>query len=91
MNISLTPQLEEIVKKKVDSGRYHSVSEVIREAIRILEERDRLQEIKLEALRNEVSVGLEQLDHGEGLPLNHEEIKTEGRRRLAQKQKSRSA
>ncbi|MBZ0159057.1 MAG: type II toxin-antitoxin system ParD family antitoxin, partial [bacterium] len=41
MNISLTPQLEKLVKNKVESGLYGSASEVIREALRLLEERDR--------------------------------------------------
>ena len=39
MNISLTPQLEELVKKKVESGLYGSASEVMRAALRLLEER----------------------------------------------------
>ncbi|MFN6558687.1 MAG: type II toxin-antitoxin system ParD family antitoxin [Nostoc sp. ChiSLP01] len=40
MNISLTPELEQLVKDKVNSGRYHSVSEVMGEALRLLDERD---------------------------------------------------
>jgi len=40
LNISLTPQLEDIVKSKVSSGLYGSASEVMREALRLLEERD---------------------------------------------------
>ncbi|MEH2243130.1 type II toxin-antitoxin system ParD family antitoxin [Nostoc sp.] len=37
MNISLTPELEQLVKDKVSSGKYHSVSEVMGEALRLLE------------------------------------------------------
>jgi antitoxin ParD1/3/4 len=40
MNISLNPHFEELVKGKVESGLYNSVSEVMREALRLLEERD---------------------------------------------------
>jgi hypothetical protein len=40
MNVSLTPKLEEIVRRKVASGLYNNASEVIREALRILVERD---------------------------------------------------
>ena len=36
MNVSLTPDLEELVHKKVESGRYTSASEVVREALRLL-------------------------------------------------------
>ena len=84
MNISLTPQLEELVKKKVDSGFYGSASEVMREALCLLEERDRLHDIRLEELRAEIRKGIES---GEPTPLNIEEIKARGRKRLAAEQK----
>jgi len=41
MNVSLTPELEEFIAVKVESGRYTSASEVVREALRLLEEHDR--------------------------------------------------
>ncbi|GAA6622637.1 type II toxin-antitoxin system ParD family antitoxin [Scytonema sp. NUACC26] len=41
MNVSLTPELEQFVREKVKIGRYPSASEVVREALRLLEERDR--------------------------------------------------
>lgn len=40
MNVSLTPELEKLIQKKVDSGRYTSASEVVREALRLLEKKD---------------------------------------------------
>ncbi len=85
MNISLTPQLEELVKKKVESGRYGSASEVLREALRLLEERDRLYAIRLEALREEIQKGL---DSGPATPLDIEEIKSHGRKRLDEQKKA---
>ena len=72
MNVSLTPQLEELVQKKVKSGRYNSASEVIREALRLLEEQDRLRQMRLEDLRKDIAVGLEQLDRGQFV--NGEEV-----------------
>lgn len=81
MHVSLTPQLEEIVKRKVESGMYHSSSEVVREAIRLLDERDRIQEMKLEALRHEIQLGLES---GEARPVDFEDVKKRGRERLKQ-------
>ena len=84
MNISLTPQLEELVKKKVESGRYGSASEVMREALRLLEERDRFQVMRIEELKAEIKKGLES---GEPTPLNIQEIKARGRKRLAAEQK----
>ncbi len=62
MNVSLTPELEQLVHEKVKSGRYLSASEVIREALRLLEERDKVREMRLEALRKEIAVGIEQGD-----------------------------
>jgi antitoxin ParD1/3/4 len=59
MNVSLTPELEKIVAERVASGRYASASEVIREALRLLDERDQLNQ-----LRQDVRRGLEQLDQG---------------------------
>ena len=47
LNINLTPQLEELVRKKVSSGRYNSASEVIREALRLMEAQDQLQAVRL--------------------------------------------
>ena len=58
MNISLTPELEKFVKDKVESGRYHSASEVIREGLRLLEEQELVREVKLTALREEIQKGL---------------------------------
>ena len=49
MNVSLTPELERYVQKKVETGRYNSASEVIREALRTLE--------REEQQRGDVSVG----------------------------------
>jgi len=70
MNVSLTPELEQLVQQKVRSGRYLSASEVVREALRLLEERDQLRELKLQELRKFVAVGIEQADRGEVAPLD---------------------
>lgn len=58
MNVNLTPRLEELVRAKVASGLYTSASEVVREALRLMEEQDRLRAAKLEQLRQDVSQGL---------------------------------
>lgn len=70
MNVSLTPELEKLVHAKVESGLYLSASEVVREALRLLEERDRLRAIKFEQLHQEIQVGIEQADRGEVAPLD---------------------
>jgi len=68
VNISLTPELEKLIYEKVRSGLYNSASEVIREALRLLHERDQVRQQELEALRAKINRGLEQLDRGEGIP-----------------------
>ncbi|BDI15416.1 hypothetical protein ANSO36C_12180 [Nostoc cf. commune SO-36] len=67
MNISLTPELEQLVQDKVNSGRYHSVSEVMGEALRLLYERDCVQEQRLAELKAKIQVGIEELERGEGI------------------------
>lgn len=65
MNVSLTPRLEKLVQEKVASGIYNSASEVAREALRLLERHDRLQELQLEEIRSAIEVGAGQLERGE--------------------------
>lgn len=79
MNVSLTPQLESYVKQKVAAGMYNSVSEVMREALRLLEERDALKDIKLAALRRDLQDGIDELDREEGTPLDMDEIRAKAR------------
>ena len=47
MNVSLTSELEQYVREKVNSGMYYSASEVIREGLRLLKEREQLQPKKI--------------------------------------------
>jgi antitoxin ParD1/3/4 len=70
MNVSLTPELEQLVAEKVKTGRYTSASEVIREALRLLEEQDLLRQQHLAEVRQKIDRGLAQLDAGKGIPGN---------------------
>ncbi len=65
MNVSLTPELEKFVVGKVDSGRYTSASEVVREALRLLEESDRSRGVQIAAFNKELGHRLASLDRGE--------------------------
>jgi antitoxin ParD1/3/4 len=60
IDVSLTPQLEEMVRQKVSSGLYSSVSEVVCEALRLMDAQDRLQAIKKEDNMNLEQVILSQ-------------------------------
>jgi antitoxin ParD1/3/4 len=68
MNVSLTPELEKLVARKVESGLYQSASEVIREGLRLLDDQDRMREVHLNEVRKKIRTGLDQLDRGEGIP-----------------------
>ena len=72
MNVSLTPELEQFVHEKVKSGRYLSASEVVREALRLLKEREltsqrklRLHQVKLVELQQHLAIGIEQANRNE--------------------------
>jgi antitoxin ParD1/3/4 len=83
MNVSLTPELDNFVAGKVESGRYNSASEVVREALRLLEERDQARNAQLAAFNQEVGARLISLDRGESV-----DPKT-ARKRLQQKSRER--
>lgn len=85
MNVSLTDELEQFVQTQVKSGMYYSASEVIRDGLRLLKEKDMLKQIKIEELRKEIQKGLES---GDSLSFDAEDIKAQGRKRMAKKQKS---
>lgn len=76
MNINLTPQLEEMVRQKVVSGAYTSASEVVREALWLLDEKDRLRLAELAQLRQDIQEGL---DNGKATAWDIAETKQEGR------------
>ena len=67
MNVHLTPQLETLVQNKVKTGRYNSASEVVREALRLFEERDRIRELQIQQLRKKINKGWASLERGEGM------------------------
>ncbi len=81
MNINLTPQLEEMVRSKVAGGLYNNASEVVREALRLMDTQDRVRALKLEQLRQDIQEGLNSGDAGE---LDADAIKQRGRARLNQ-------
>jgi antitoxin ParD1/3/4 len=67
MNVHLTPKLEQFVQKKVTNGPYNSVSEVVREALRLLIERDELMALRKRELRRKIANGLDSLRRGDGI------------------------
>ncbi|MGI8639093.1 MAG: type II toxin-antitoxin system ParD family antitoxin [Pyrinomonadaceae bacterium] len=89
MQITLTPEIENIVKQKVASGNYASETDVIRESLRLLQQRD---EEKFKSLREDLQAAYEQLQRGESMPFDikaAEQIKSAGRERRRQKSEER--
>ena len=64
LNISLTSRLANMVRGQVDSGMYNSASEVVRESLRLLAEKEMLKEMKREELRKLIKQGVDDLDAG---------------------------
>lgn len=64
MNITLTPELENLINEKMKSGKYDSPGEVIRESLRLLKEHEELKKIYLEELRREVQKGIDDMREG---------------------------
>ncbi len=83
MNVALTPEQERLVAQKVSSGCYESASEVIEEGLRLLAEHDRIVELGLDRLREEIALGLRQLRAGQGIA--GEEVFLELRQRSEQR------
>ncbi len=90
MNVSLTPELEKLVSDKVDTGLYHTASEVVREGLRLLKDRDDRQ------LRADIRAGFGAVDGGQYTDYTASSVRTlasrvksNGRRRAATK-KSRA-
>lgn len=82
MSVNLTPQLEDMVRRKVASGLYNSASEVFREALRLMEAQDQIRAAKLEQLRRDLMDGIES---GPATPWDMQEIKQEARKRRSER------
>jgi antitoxin ParD1/3/4 len=61
MNLQLDGQTEALIEQRIKNGRYRDASEVVREAIRLLDERDR----RLEELRAALAIAEQQIERGD--------------------------
>jgi antitoxin ParD1/3/4 len=73
MRVSLTPRLQKYVKEKVESGLYDDASEVVRDALRLMRETERMRCLKLRRLREELSKGETALAAGDAVVLGDDE------------------
>ena len=68
-NINLTDHFDHFVEHQVSSGRYGNASEIVRDALRLLEEREQERDAKLKALRQAAKQGFDEIDQGQGIVL----------------------
>jgi antitoxin ParD1/3/4 len=86
VSVSLTPALIRLIKSKVDSGRYSSTSEVVREALRLLERADEQEAERIKSLRRAWREGVASGDAGE---IDFDEVRQAAvRERAARKRKA---
>lgn len=79
----LPPDLQQFVQNQIDRGDYSTTGEVVCAALTLLREREQVRAIRLERLRADLQVGIDELERGEGSALDMEEIKQEVRGRLS--------
>jgi antitoxin ParD1/3/4 len=88
-NISLTDQFDRFVEDNVSSGEYQNASEVVRDGLRLLQQRKKEEALRLQELRRVVREGFASIDGGEFIALTREEIgpfvRSLGKRRSREK------
>jgi antitoxin ParD1/3/4 len=89
MNVNLGETFDLFVAELVESGTYQTQSEVIREGLRMLKNREDARKAQFAELKRQVQIGIDQIKRGETSVFDVEEIKREGRRLLAEKNKGR--
>lgn len=83
LNVSLPPELENRVRRHVESGLYGSASEVIREALRLFEAYQEMRAASLVALKTDIDQGIADIKAGKAREIDIEAIKQRGRAALA--------
>lgn len=82
MDVTVSEELRSFVARGIASGRFRSEDEAISEGLKLLQRREE----KLDALKSDVQIGIQELDAGDKSDLDIEDIKTRGRARLQQRQ-----
>jgi len=92
MNVNLGDTFDQFIAQLLEGGLYQSQSEVVREGLRLLKEREELRSLRLSRLRTEIDKGLKDLETGDfkthdevSLRKAFEENKTRGRNKLNSK------
>lgn len=89
VNISLTPELDDFLQARVKSGRYQTTSEVVREALRLLERQERERDQAFHQLTSKLERGAAEAERGE--LLDGDEVFDELREMIEERRRSRAA
>ena len=87
MNVNLGPVFDEFVSEMLNSGLYQSQSEILREGLRLLKEREEEKRLRLAELRKQIALGAKQADRGE--LVNGDQVFAQIRRRSGQRKRAR--
>ena len=88
MNVSLTPELEQLVQIKVQNGRYNSAKGLVREALRLLEEHEAARAVQLAEFNKELGRRLASLDRGESVDPTNVCVRLQRKSEERQKQRA---
>ena len=86
MSVVIPPEFQPFVVDGIASGRFRSEEEAVKEGLTLLRSREQ----KLDALRKDIQIGLDDLDAGRTSPFDIEDIIKRGRQRLAASQATES-
>ena len=84
-NISLTDHHDDLIEAKIQAGEYANASEVVREGLRLIQERDQELAARVDAIKSRVAVGLEQAARGDFIEGTIDEIRERIRRRAEER------
>ena len=88
VNVSITPELDAFLQNRVKSGRYQTTSEVVREALRLLERQEKERDQAFRQLKTKLEKGAGQAERGE--LLDGEEVFDELREMIEERRRSRA-
>jgi antitoxin ParD1/3/4 len=89
VNISITPELDAFLRSRVKSGRYQTTSEVVREALRLLERQERERDEAFQQLKARLETGADQAERGE--LLDGDEVFDELREMIEERRRSKAS
>lgn len=82
MDVSLSPALQQFIRDRIEAGQFADESAVIRSALEVLRDQERLTSADIAELRELVNPAIAELDRGEGVEWNADELKRQAREDL---------